>query len=106
MNATDKIEGGAWQLHSNEDQYPILKNEKRNHWSKYKKNIKHDALEGRKLMNLKNIWNAIDTAFTSTLNGNQGLRKYDILPETIFGNGNSCSSVGTYTDKSRYQSMQ
>ena len=48
----------------------------------------------------------MDTAFTSTLSGSQGLGKYDILTETVFGNENSCSFVGTYTEKSTYQSMQ
>ena len=82
LNATSTMRGGAWQLHSDEDQYPILKNEKYNHWSKYNDNLKNIVLEGDNLMDLQKFWNAMDTAFSSTLNANKGLEEYDKLTDT------------------------
>ena len=51
LNATSKM-GGAWQLHSDEDKYPIPKNEKYNHWSKYNGNLKDIILKGDDIINL------------------------------------------------------
>ena len=81
LNATSKM-GGAWQLNSDEDKYPILKNEKYNHWSKYNGNLKDIVLEGDNLIDLKKFWNAMNTAFTSTLNANTGLEEYEDIMES------------------------
>ena len=35
MNTSNGKQGGAWQLHSDDETYPILKQDKMNHWSKY-----------------------------------------------------------------------
>ena len=81
LNATSTMKAGAWQLHSDEDVYPILKNEKGNHWSKYNDNVKNVILEGDNLMDLQKFWSAMDTAFTSTVNANKGLGEYETLTE-------------------------
>ena len=36
LNASNGKQGGTWQLHSDDENYPILKQDKMNHWSKYK----------------------------------------------------------------------
>ena len=36
--------GRAWELHSDDEKYPILKQDKMNHWSKYNDNIKNIKL--------------------------------------------------------------
>ena len=82
LNATSTMKAGAWALHSDEDAYPILKNEKFNHWSKYNDNVKNIVLEGDNLMDLQKFWNTMDTAFTSTVNANKGLGEYETLTET------------------------
>ena len=54
-----------------------------NHWSKYNDNLKNIKLEGDSLIELQNVWNALDTAFTSTLNANKGLEEYEKLQITF-----------------------
>ena len=44
--------GGAWELHSDDEKYLILKQDKMNHWSKYNDNIKNIKLEGNTLVDL------------------------------------------------------
>ena len=63
--------------------YPILKKDKMNHWSKYNDNLKNEKLKGDTLMELQKFWNALNTAFTSTLNANKGLGDYDKLQSTF-----------------------
>ena len=74
LNATGSMKSSAWYLYLYEDQYPILKNENtQNCWSKYNDNLRNVVLEGDKLMDIQKFWDAMDTAFTSTFNANQGL---------------------------------
>ena len=83
LNASNGTSGGVWQLHSDTEIYPILKQDKINHWSKYNDNLKNIKLEGDSLIELQKFWNALDTAFTSTLNTNKGLGDYDKLQSTF-----------------------
>ena len=53
LNASNGKLGGACQLYSDKDLYPILKQDKFNHWSKYNDNLKNMKLEGDTLMKLK-----------------------------------------------------
>ena len=79
LNASNGKQGGAWKLHSDDENYPILKQDKMNHWSKYNDNLKNVKLEGDTLMELQKFWNAFSTAFISTSNANKGLGDYDNL---------------------------
>ena len=51
LNSMSKM-GGAWRLHSDHDKYPILKNEKFNHWSKYNDNLKDIVFKVDNLIDL------------------------------------------------------
>lgn len=73
MNASNGKLGGACQLYSDKDLYPILKQDKFNHWSKYNDNLKNMKLKGDTLMDSRKFWNAMDTSFTFTLNTNKGI---------------------------------
>ena len=50
LNAGNVKLGGAWQLHSDDEKYQILKQDKMNHLSKYNDNFKNVKLEGDTLM--------------------------------------------------------
>ena len=54
-----------------------------NHWSKYNDNLNNVKLVGDTHMELQKFLNALNTAFTSTLNANKGLGDYDKL-QSIF----------------------
>ena len=53
LNASNGKLGGVWQLHSDDKIYPILKQDKMNHWSKYNDNLKNVKLEDDTLMELE-----------------------------------------------------
>ena len=73
--------GGAWRLHSDHDKYPILKNEKFNHWSKYNDNLKDIVFKVDNLIDLQKFWNVMDTAFTFILTTNKGFEEYANLTD-------------------------
>ena len=81
LNATNSYKGGAWKLHSDEDMYPMLKQDRNCHWSKYNANVKDIKLEGDTLIQLQKFWHANDTAITSTLSANKCLGNYEDLTE-------------------------
>ena len=55
LNASNGKLGGVWKLHSDDKIYPILKQDKMNHWSKYNDNLKNVKFEDDTLMELKKI---------------------------------------------------
>ena len=68
--------------HSDKSKYPILKDEKINHWSKFNEHLKNIKLEGDSLVQLRKFWNAVDTAYNTTLVTNQGIGRYENLTPT------------------------
>ena len=83
MNVSNRKQGVAWKLYSDDETYPILKQDKMKHWSKYNDNLKNVKLEGDTLMDLQKFWNTLNTAFVSILNTNKGLGDYDKLQSTF-----------------------
>ena len=82
-NSSNRKLGGAWKSYSDDEKYPILKQDKMNHWLKYNDNLKNVKLEGDTLMDLQKFWNTLNTAFVSTLNTNKRLGDYDKLQSTF-----------------------
>ena len=55
LNAGNGKRDGACQLHSDDEKYPILKQYKMNHWSKYNNNLKNIKLKNDTLMDLPKL---------------------------------------------------
>ena len=53
------------------------------HWSKYNDNLNNVKLKGDTHMELKNVWKALNTEFTATLNTNKELGDYDKFKSTF-----------------------
>ena len=70
-------------MYSDEDIYPIIKQNKSNPWSKYNDNLKNIKLEGDTLMEIQKFWNTTDKSFTSAVNSNKRLGYYDMLKVTF-----------------------
>ena len=71
----------GWALHTETETYPILKsaNENNFHCNIFLTNLSNIKLESEKLKYIQNIWNNINTAFSSTLATDKGLVTYKEL---------------------------
>ena len=71
----------GWALHTETETYPILKsaNENNFHCNIFLTNLSNIKLESEKLNYIQNIWNNINTAFSSTLATDKGLVTYKEL---------------------------
>ena len=94
LNTSNGRLSRVWQSYSDEDIYPILKQDKLSRWSKYNESLKNIELEGNTLMELRKFWNATDIAFTSTVNVNKGLGDYAMLNDTFNAFGTIVPPIG------------
>ena len=68
------------------EQYPLLKSSsnKNHHWEKFKDNLGNLTLSSDSVLSLQNFWYHINTAFSTTLATDKGIKSYDKL--TMFYN--------------------
>ena len=70
-----------WQLHSDIEQYPILRStdSKYNHFAKFRTYLQDLELQGDDLRDIKKWWNSINSKLMTTLGSNIALPQYKDL---------------------------